>query len=248
MAEVIRLGGTVSGEHGDGRLRARFLERQYGPEVMELFRRVKTAFDPDGIFNPGVILPEGVEPPLGRLKMGPEAAELPPDIGRALREIERTGGYARSRLALADEVAEDGDSDPTRHTLTLALCLAVTQTLGLNVIRAPTVTLIARPQFVEPPHLPVQWKGEATDGERLAEFAGRLCYMSQRNPAGRSTAEYLANILKQGHGSVFEHAVYVLLLEGIIAGPAAMSWSATGPGSDTASCRSATWTSPRPRS
>jgi thymidylate synthase (FAD) len=39
--------------------------------------------------------------------------------------------------------------------------------------------------------------------------------MSQRNPAGRTTAEYLANILKQGHGSVFEHAVYVLLLEGI---------------------------------
>jgi FAD/FMN-containing dehydrogenase len=112
MAEVIRLGGTVSGEHGDGRLRARFLERQYGPEVMELFRRVKTAFDPDGIFNPGVILPEGVEPPLGRLKMGPEAVELPPDIARALREIERTGGYARSRLALADEVADDGD--PTR--------------------------------------------------------------------------------------------------------------------------------------
>jgi thymidylate synthase (FAD) len=39
--------------------------------------------------------------------------------------------------------------------------------------------------------------------------------MSQANPAGRSTAEYLENILKQGHGSVFEHATYVLLIEGI---------------------------------
>ena len=39
--------------------------------------------------------------------------------------------------------------------------------------------------------------------------------MSQNNPAGRSTAEYLENILVQGHGSVFEHATYVLLLEGI---------------------------------
>jgi thymidylate synthase (FAD) len=57
--------------------------------------------------------------------------------------------------------------------------------------------------------------GESTDGERLAEFAGRLCYMSQRNPAGRSTREYLGNILKQGHGSVLEHANYSLLLEGI---------------------------------
>jgi thymidylate synthase (FAD) len=85
----------------------------------------------------------------------------------------------------------------------------------MQVLRAPTVTLIARPQFLAPDHMPVQWQGEATDGERLAEFAGRVCYMSQRNPAQRSTAEYLENIKKQGHGSVLEHSVYVLLIEGI---------------------------------
>ena len=34
-------------------------------------------------------------------------------------------------------------------------------------------------------------------------------------PAGRSTAEYLRNILRQGHGSVFEHSTYVMLIEGI---------------------------------
>jgi len=79
----------------------------------------------------------------------------------------------------------------------------------------PVVTLLARPQFVSPDHLPVQWLGDSTDGERLAEFAGRLCYMSQRNPAGRSTREYLENIKKQGHGSVLEHATYSLLLEGV---------------------------------
>lgn len=85
----------------------------------------------------------------------------------------------------------------------------------MEIFRAPRVTLIGRPQFLEPAHLAVQWRGEATDGERLAEYAGRICYMSQRNPANRSTAEYLANIKRQGHGSVLEHAVYVLLLEGI---------------------------------
>jgi thymidylate synthase (FAD) len=53
------------------------------------------------------------------------------------------------------------------------------------------------------------------DGERLAEFAGRLCYMSQHNPAKRNTREYLDNIKKQGHGSVLEHANYSLLLEGV---------------------------------
>jgi len=85
----------------------------------------------------------------------------------------------------------------------------------MEIFRAPRVTLIARPQFVEPEHLRVQWKGAATDGERLAEYAGRLCYMSQHNPANRGTAEYLENIKKQGHGSVLEHAVYVVLVEGI---------------------------------
>lgn len=82
-------------------------------------------------------------------------------------------------------------------------------------IYTPTVTLLANPVFHEPAHLPVHWKDPGTDGEKLAEFAGRLCYMSQQNPAERSTAEYLTNILKQGHGSVFEHSTYVLLLEGI---------------------------------
>jgi thymidylate synthase (FAD) len=85
----------------------------------------------------------------------------------------------------------------------------------MEIIRQPRVTLIARPQFLEPAHLPVQWKGESSDGERIAEFAGRLCYMSQHNPAGRTTAEYLCNILRQGHGSVFEHSTYVMLIEGI---------------------------------
>ena len=85
----------------------------------------------------------------------------------------------------------------------------------MEVFREPRIALLARPQFVEPEHLKVQWRGAASDGERLAEYAGRLCYMSQRNPINRTTAEYLDNIKKQGHGSVLEHAVYVLLIEGI---------------------------------
>lgn len=79
----------------------------------------------------------------------------------------------------------------------------------------PKITVLARPAFAEPGHLPVNWIGESTDGERLAEFAGRLCYMSQRNPASRTTREYLENIKKQGHGSVLEHANYSLLFEGV---------------------------------
>ncbi|MGI8618354.1 MAG: FAD-dependent thymidylate synthase [Gemmatimonadaceae bacterium] len=80
---------------------------------------------------------------------------------------------------------------------------------------APKLTIISRPVFTEPEHLPVTWLGEASDGEKLAEFAGRLCYMSQRNPASRQTREYLENIKRQGHGSVLEHANYSVLAEGI---------------------------------
>jgi thymidylate synthase (FAD) len=79
----------------------------------------------------------------------------------------------------------------------------------------PTITILARPSFSAPEHLPVNWIGESSDGERLAEFAGRLCYMSQHNPAKRETREYLENIKKQGHGSVLEHANYSLLIEGV---------------------------------
>jgi FAD/FMN-containing dehydrogenase len=97
---LVDLGGTLSGEHGDGRLRADALARVYGPEIVELFRRVKQGFDPLGIFNPGVILPSGA-PPISRLKVGATAVPLPDDLQRALREIERTGGYGKCRLELA---------------------------------------------------------------------------------------------------------------------------------------------------
>src|SRR5688572_10123914 len=83
------------------------------------------------------------------------------------------------------------------------------------IFTQPKVTIVSRPSFAEPEHLPVQWLGDSTDGERLAEFAGRLCYMSQKNPAKRATRDYLENIKKQGHGSVLEHANYSLLLEGV---------------------------------
>jgi thymidylate synthase (FAD) len=83
------------------------------------------------------------------------------------------------------------------------------------IFTAPRISVLARPAFSEPDHLKVTWLGESTDGERLAEYAGRLCYMSQRNPASRTTRDYLENIKKQQHGSVLEHANYSLLLEGV---------------------------------
>ncbi|MDA3961159.1 MAG: FAD-binding protein [Planctomycetota bacterium] len=57
VAELVaRYGGSLSGEHGDGRLRAPFISTVMGDEVLALFKQVKQAFDPEGIFNPGKIV------------------------------------------------------------------------------------------------------------------------------------------------------------------------------------------------
>lgn len=53
---VLQMGGSISAEHGDGRTRAPYLEKMYGPEVYELFKKVKQIFDPYGTLNPGVKL------------------------------------------------------------------------------------------------------------------------------------------------------------------------------------------------
>ena len=50
---VVRLGGSVSGEHGDGRARTQWNRKLYGDDLWEAFRDLKTAFDPDWLLNPG---------------------------------------------------------------------------------------------------------------------------------------------------------------------------------------------------
>jgi len=53
---TLRLGGAVSGEHGDGLARSEWNERMFGGEIVEAFRHLKNAFDPVGILNPGKII------------------------------------------------------------------------------------------------------------------------------------------------------------------------------------------------
>jgi len=52
---VWKMGGSMTGEHGDGMLRARFVERQY-PKTYWIMRELKELFDPNGVLNPGVKL------------------------------------------------------------------------------------------------------------------------------------------------------------------------------------------------
>ena len=98
---LARLGGTPSGEHGLGRLRAGLVERFYGPEIGAMFRTLKRAYDPGSILNPDVIIPSADWAPLADLKVGPDAAPLPDDIAARLREVERTAGWGVPKLELA---------------------------------------------------------------------------------------------------------------------------------------------------
>jgi FAD/FMN-containing dehydrogenase len=51
---VVDLGGSIAGEHNDGRLRTPFMRMQVGDELIELFGKLKDGFDPHGVLNPGV--------------------------------------------------------------------------------------------------------------------------------------------------------------------------------------------------
>ncbi|BFO22492.1 hypothetical protein SHKM778_88800 [Streptomyces sp. KM77-8] len=53
---VVSHGGSLSGEHGDGRARAELLPRMYGAETVALFERVKRLWDPDDLLNPGMLV------------------------------------------------------------------------------------------------------------------------------------------------------------------------------------------------
>ncbi len=98
------LGGTLTGEHGDGRLRAGALDRMWPVEAVRRFRELKEAFDPIGILNPGVKLPAAGAPALGAPnKYDPALTPLPDAARKALDLIQRERAWNRSRLDLLEE-------------------------------------------------------------------------------------------------------------------------------------------------
>ncbi len=91
---VVKHGGTLSGEHGDGRARSELLAEMYSPVVMRAFARFKEIFDPDGVLNPGMI----VDPPAvtDNLALG-NVPDLPWRTSFSLTETRHgdgTSGYA----------------------------------------------------------------------------------------------------------------------------------------------------------
>jgi len=98
-----RLGGTLAGEHGDGRLRTPLLSRVWSDHARELFSLVKKAFDPSGILNPGVKVPLDGQKALGDIKYDPALAPLPAEAREALDKIAEDRAYSTFRLSLIPE-------------------------------------------------------------------------------------------------------------------------------------------------
>ncbi|MGH3097087.1 MAG: FAD-binding and (Fe-S)-binding domain-containing protein, partial [Streptosporangiales bacterium] len=97
-------GGTVSGEHGDGRARSELLSRVYSPEAIAAFGEFKRAFDPEGMLNPGIVVdPAPVDadvrygPPTRAEKFLPVQA-LHADRGSFAGAVRRCVGVGKCRV------------------------------------------------------------------------------------------------------------------------------------------------------
>ncbi|MGP4042995.1 FAD-binding and (Fe-S)-binding domain-containing protein [Streptomyces sp. 2A115] len=100
---VVRHGGSLSGEHGDGQSRGELLEKMVGPELVEAFGKLKALFDPDNRMNPGkVVHPYRLDE---NLRLGadyrpwepPTAFSYPDDEGRFAKAAERCVGVGKCR-------------------------------------------------------------------------------------------------------------------------------------------------------
>lgn len=98
-----RLGGTMSGEHGDGRLRAPVLGTVLGESAAAWVSAVKDAFDPRRILNPGVKEPLVGQRPIEDVKYDPSLPALPGRARAALDVVAERRAYAEFRLALLDD-------------------------------------------------------------------------------------------------------------------------------------------------
>ena len=88
---VLKYGGALSGEHGDGLVRSPFQEKMYGPTLYQAFREIKQTFDPRNLLNPGKIV--DAPPLVSKLRYGPTYQT--PDVATTF-DFSTDGGLARA--------------------------------------------------------------------------------------------------------------------------------------------------------
>ncbi|MCU1538905.1 MAG: putative oxidoreductase [Humibacillus sp.] len=107
-------GGSLSGEHGDGRARSELLPQMYSADAIALFGGIKRAFDPDNLLNPGVLVdPDPIDRdvrPAGHFPALPLAMAYPHDGGDLAQAVHRCTGVGKCR---ADNSAAGGVMCPS---------------------------------------------------------------------------------------------------------------------------------------
>jgi FAD/FMN-containing dehydrogenase len=96
------LGGTLTGEHGDGRIRTPLLDQVWPKEALRTFALVKKAFDPENIFNPGVKVPLPGQRAITDIKYDLSLPPLPEAARKALDDLVSQRAYSRFRLSLIE--------------------------------------------------------------------------------------------------------------------------------------------------
>src|SRR5919197_682351 len=91
---VLELGGSLSGEHGDGESRAELLPKMFGPELIDAFREFKTIWDPDWKMNPGKVVDP--YPITKNLRLGPNYA--PPQLKTHFAYAKDHGSFEHAAL------------------------------------------------------------------------------------------------------------------------------------------------------
>ncbi|TQM29657.1 FAD-binding and (Fe-S)-binding domain-containing protein [Nocardia bhagyanarayanae] len=112
---VVRYGGSLSGEHGDGRARSELLSVMYSPDALAAFAGYKTLFDPDDVLNPGVLVePRPVDADLRVARLprvhGVGGFAFPHDHGDIGTAVHRCVGVGKCR---ADSSAAGGFMCPS---------------------------------------------------------------------------------------------------------------------------------------
>ena len=145
---VLEFGGALSGEHGDGLVRAPFQERMFGPVLYEAFREIKQTFDPEGLLNPGKIvdapaLTDGLR--FTENHVTPEVATAFDfsDFGGIARAAEQCGGVGACRKSLTGTMcpsymATRNECDSTRGRAN-ALRIAINEGLGGDGLADPAL-------------------------------------------------------------------------------------------------------------
>ena len=178
---VVSHGGSLSGEHGDGRARSELLDRMYGAGVLAAFRAFKFAFDPTGLMNPGVLVdPDPLDGHLKARHSAPYTRDLgflyPQDDGDLSKALRRCTGVGACRKTSGGGMCPSYRATGEEHNSTRGRARLLAEMLDGEVVTD-------------------QWDSDAVNDALNLCLSCKAC--SAECPVGVDMATYKAEFLHQ---------------------------------------------------